>query len=152
SGLHHNQKDFCKKLVRNLGCYTYEKEDYNPSKEDCFILYYWIYNSVKQYGVNFNIITPVFYNYYSRFCTYKRKVNCFYYNYYDHFEEPVKMIFLDIFHHNIDIIRNELSGPDNNNNLQKYICKFINIYKEMYREYCIKRIIRIKRKQTHVVC
>ncbi|GAB69998.1 hypothetical protein PCYB_007470, partial [Plasmodium cynomolgi strain B] len=134
--LDENKKIFCRKLVRNLGCYNYENENYNPSKEDCTVLYYWIYKSVNQYSINDNLITPIFYDNYSKLCTYQRKANCFYYHYYDYFKDPVKMIFLDIFHHNIDIIRKSLGGADNENSLQKYICKCIHIYKEMYKKYC----------------
>ncbi|GAB70002.1 hypothetical protein PCYB_007510 [Plasmodium cynomolgi strain B] len=136
-----SHQNFCKKLVRNLGCYTYENEAYNPRKEDCIILYYWIYNSVKEYIINENLITQVFYDNYSRWCTYKRKVNCFYHNYYDNFEDPVNMLFMDIFHNNIDIVKQELvkSNDQNyNGDLQKYICKVIHIYNNMIERYCLK--------------
>ncbi|GAB69975.1 hypothetical protein PCYB_007240, partial [Plasmodium cynomolgi strain B] len=126
------------KLVRNLGCYNYEYERYNPSKEDCIVLYYWIYSSLKKLGIEADIITPVFYDNYSKLCTYNRKVNCFYYDYYDNFLDPLNMIFLDIFQHNIDIIKKALDDSDDkfNDKLQKYICECIYIYKLLHNKYC----------------
>ncbi|GAB70078.1 hypothetical protein PCYB_008270, partial [Plasmodium cynomolgi strain B] len=152
--LNESHKKFCMKLVRNLGCYNYRNDGYNLNKEDCVILYYWIYNLVKQHDIKDSLITPIFYDNYSKLCTYKRKVNCFYYDYYDHFEEPVNMIFLDIFQHNIHIIKKALENPKDqiNDNLQKYICKCIHIYNEMHDKYCLSNYDNDQKRKTHVAC
>ncbi|GAB69652.1 hypothetical protein PCYB_004010 [Plasmodium cynomolgi strain B] len=140
--LENSQKQFCMKLVRNLACYNYEDGYYNLNNEECMILYYWIYSSVKQHNINNNLITPIFYDNYSRFCTYERKANCFYNLYYDYFEDPVGMIFLDIFQQNINTVINMLGNTDVriNANLQKYICECINIYNEMNKTYCLSDV------------
>ncbi|GAB70032.1 hypothetical protein PCYB_007810, partial [Plasmodium cynomolgi strain B] len=137
-----NHKDFCMKLVRNLGCYSFDRTYSQLYDDDCIILYYWIYNSVKQHNINNKLITAIFYDNYSKACTYLRRAKCFYYDfYYDMFEEPVYMVFLEIFRDNIYTIINTLKSEDKetNDKLQEYACNCIHIYKKMNDKYCVKK-------------
>ncbi|GAB69884.1 hypothetical protein PCYB_006330, partial [Plasmodium cynomolgi strain B] len=129
------------KLVRNLGCYNYNDDYYNLRKYRCPILYYWIYKSVEERKINTELITEIFNDSYSRRCTYNRKAYCYYYHYYyDKFEEPMNMIFLEIFQNNINTVLNMLNNQEDimNDKLQRYICKCINIYYKMNETYCVK--------------
>ncbi|GAB69892.1 hypothetical protein PCYB_006410, partial [Plasmodium cynomolgi strain B] len=107
----------------------------------CTILYYWIYNSVKEHKIKNNIITESFYDYYSNMCTFQRRAKCFYYSYDDIYEAPVNIIFLDIFQHNINTITSMLDNPNGtfNVNLQMYICECINIYNKVNITYCVEK-------------
>ncbi|GAB69865.1 hypothetical protein PCYB_006140 [Plasmodium cynomolgi strain B] len=134
-----NNKEFCRKLVRNLGCYNYDYEYYHQHKDRCTILYYWVYKTAKEKNIDINLINDIFNNSYSKTCTYNRIAKCYYYAYYDQFEEPVNMIFLDIFQKYMNIVRDNLYKPNdkNNANLINYICKCAYIYKKTNEQYCV---------------
>ncbi|GAB69877.1 hypothetical protein PCYB_006260, partial [Plasmodium cynomolgi strain B] len=141
-------KRFCVQLVRNLGCYSYNSVYYNLYKDRCAILYYWIYKSIKQHGINKDLITAIFYDYYSKLCTLERKANCFFdYTYYDKFKEPVNMIFLEIFQHNINTVIYTLNNSYGtiDYKLQRYICETVNLYNEMNKKYCLHNDPNYKR-------
>ncbi|KMZ77255.1 hypothetical protein PVIIG_05208 [Plasmodium vivax India VII] len=63
---------------------------------------------------------------------------CSYYAYDNSYLEPTKIVELKIFHDNIHVIVDTLLHEYEINmiNLQKYICKYVNIYKELNSTYC----------------
>ncbi|KMZ98979.1 hypothetical protein PVNG_03818 [Plasmodium vivax North Korean] len=139
----HNKehKNFCLKLVRNLGRYSSPGDPYfNPNNDRCRILYYWIYNSARKHEISDEIITECFQDYIdfmSETCTGYR---CSYNSYDDMYEEPMNIIILDIFQSNMNVIENKLDGRYASINfpLQMYICECIEIFKKMYKKYCPK--------------
>ncbi|KMZ89687.1 hypothetical protein PVMG_04517 [Plasmodium vivax Mauritania I] len=133
-------KKFCSKLVRNLGCYATDTKFFNPSTERCNILYYWIYNSIKNKKISNNLVTLCFNDYIGHMTQMRQKPKCYYYHYEDNYNDPMKMIILEIFQYNMkdvnDIVAMEYKQPDFR--VQKYICECVKIYKEMNRENCAK--------------
>ncbi|SCA81927.1 VIR protein [Plasmodium vivax] len=133
-------KNFCLKLVRNLGFYSLNTEFFNPSFERCNILYYWIYNSVKNQKISNDLINYCFDDYKYQMSSINRTPKCHYHSYEDNYNDPVKMIILESFQYNMkdvrDIVSMENTQPDFR--VQKYICECVKIYKEMNRENCAK--------------
>ncbi|KMZ83212.1 hypothetical protein PVBG_05182 [Plasmodium vivax Brazil I] len=134
-------KNFCLKLVRNLGRYSLGAPPYfNPSIDRCKILYYWIYNSARKEKIPDKIISECFTDYFNFMEGIGTPAKCFYFSYDDTYEEPMNIIILDIFQSNMNIIENKLDDTDASINfpLRKYICECIEVYKKMYKQYCPK--------------
>ncbi|KMZ88545.1 hypothetical protein PVBG_04754 [Plasmodium vivax Brazil I] len=134
------QENFCLQLIRNLGCYPYGSRFFDPTPDNCKILHYWIYNSVRKHKISDKIITACFQDYIDYMRHIGRGHRCSYYSYDDMYEEPMNIIILDIFQSNINIIQNTLNREYVSTNfpLRKYICECIKIYKEMKPIYCPK--------------
>ncbi|KMZ76760.1 hypothetical protein PVIIG_05868 [Plasmodium vivax India VII] len=134
-------KNFCLKLVRNLGRYSLPGDPYfNPNNDRCRILYYWIYNSARKHKISDEIITGCFQDYIDFMSQIGRGHRCSYNSYDAMYEEPMNIIILDIFQSNMNIIENKLDDTDASINfpLRKYICECIEVYKKMYKQYCPK--------------
>ncbi|KMZ83174.1 hypothetical protein PVBG_05779 [Plasmodium vivax Brazil I] len=146
-----NHKNFCMKLVRNLGRYSPTFEFLNFTPEDCTDLNNWVYNSMKKYDIPDNISVKCFQDYIDFVSKINVKTLCPYYPYDDMYEEPINIIILKIFESNMNIIQKIVDGTYDYINfpLITYICECIKIYKKMYRQYC--RIVdadNAKRKGT----
>ncbi|KMZ88569.1 hypothetical protein PVBG_04778 [Plasmodium vivax Brazil I] len=133
-------KNFCLKLIRNLGHYSENLKFLKFKHEDCTNLNNWVYNSKKKYDIPDNIITECFDDYKTFMDKTYNISRCSYYSYDDIYEEPINIIILNIFVNNIDIIQDTLNGEYISTNfpLRKYICECIKIYKAMNPIYCPK--------------
>ncbi|KMZ99320.1 hypothetical protein PVNG_02203 [Plasmodium vivax North Korean] len=131
-------KNFCLKLVRNLGRYPPDSPFFDPSPANCKILDYWIFNSVRKHKISDKIITECFADYKTYMGNISKFSRCSYHSYYDNYEEPKNIIILDIFQSNMDTARNIVTRENNKIDfrMQKYICECVKIYKEMNRNYC----------------
>ncbi|KMZ76830.1 hypothetical protein PVIIG_05402 [Plasmodium vivax India VII] len=132
-------KNFCMKLLRNLGHYTSTPFYFNPTLDDCNVLNYWIYNSVKKDNVPDEIIDKCFEDYVTNMGKFDKKPNCYYHSYYNMYKEPLKAIILHIFYSNMDIVKNiiDKENDSTDSSLQRYICECVNLYHEMNRNYCL---------------
>ncbi|KMZ95750.1 hypothetical protein PVMG_05349 [Plasmodium vivax Mauritania I] len=137
----HQYKDVCMKLMRNLKRHIPFSKYFDPTLERCNILYNWIYNLIQQNQVTEDVIKNCF----EEYVGYKKEIEsnrtCNYFSYINLFEEPMKIILLDIFENNMEIMRKEL-----NNNyasteipLKKFLCESLKIYKHMNESYCKTR-------------
>ncbi|GAB69701.1 hypothetical protein PCYB_004500, partial [Plasmodium cynomolgi strain B] len=134
-----NHKEFCRKLVRNLGCYNYKNEYSNPLHYQCHILYNWIYNQIKKYGELDDIITKCFNNCISLMNFTGVKHKCSYDLYNTVYKDPIKMTIIDIFNNNMQNIINKLiieHEYDNEASAQNFLCEFVNLYKVIYGKHC----------------
>ncbi|KMZ77201.1 hypothetical protein PVIIG_06117 [Plasmodium vivax India VII] len=131
-------ENFCKQLVRNLGCYPGNNNFFNPNSSKCQILYYWIYNSVKKYNIPGDVIKECFNDYISFMGSVKVKANCNYNSYDELYKEPMSLILLDIFDSSMESIRNVLlnSNEPTKKLYQNYVCECVKTYKDVYRKYC----------------
>ncbi|GAB69874.1 hypothetical protein PCYB_006230 [Plasmodium cynomolgi strain B] len=136
--LEDSHKEFCKKLVRNLGCYNFGNKYNDPSHEHCHILYNWIYNKKEEYKNLDEIITKCFNNCIDLKDRIKDKLKCSYDLYNNFYKDPMKMTILDIFNNNMEsIIRKLIDEYDNDDSpARNFVCEYANIYNEMYENYC----------------
>ncbi|KMZ77078.1 hypothetical protein PVIIG_05512 [Plasmodium vivax India VII] len=130
--------DFCMKLIRNLGHFSEDLKHLIRSPDRCDILHNWIYNSKKKKYIPDIIINTCF----DDFITIRSRKGYNYpcsYDIYDSlYEDPVNITLLNIFEYNIESIRNTLNDKNSENNIpcQKFVCKSVKIYNDMYKEYC----------------
>ncbi|KMZ95738.1 hypothetical protein PVMG_05337 [Plasmodium vivax Mauritania I] len=131
-------KDFCMKLVRNLGCYNLNTKYYNPNNDRCIILYNWIHNTKKNYIHSDEIITKCFNDYIEFMDRTIGNYMCSYDSYNAIYEDPIKMTILDIFNNNMQNIKRKLMEEREKGKFsaQNFVCGSVNIYRKMYRNYC----------------
>ncbi|CAI7724134.1 Plasmodium vivax Vir protein, putative [Plasmodium vivax] len=134
-------KNFCLKLVRNLGCYPGDTNFFNPNSSKCHILYYWIYNYEQKHKIPDDVIQKCFKDYISFMGNIGQKANCNYPSYDEIYKEPMSLILLDIFEYSIDTIRGVLMHSDESAKIpyQNYVCEFVKTYKDVYKKYCPNR-------------
>ncbi|CAI7724218.1 Plasmodium vivax Vir protein, putative [Plasmodium vivax] len=144
-------KDFCMKLVKNLGCYNLDTQYHNPNNDRCIILYNWIHNTKKNYKHSNEIITKCFNDYNYLMSLVPGKYICSYDSYNNVYEDPIKMNILDIFNNNMHNIIPILKGEYDADEFspQKFVCECAKLYKEIEMEYCTKKSgMDSKRVQT----
>ncbi|KMZ77043.1 hypothetical protein PVIIG_06221 [Plasmodium vivax India VII] len=131
-------RNFCMKLVRNLGHYTTTSSFFNPTHDDCNVLYYWIYNSVKKDSVPDKIIHKCFEDYITTMGNMQLQPRCYNHSYNNMYTEPLKVIKLDIFNSNMYIVKNIIDRKNDptDSSLQSFICECVKLYYEMNRNYC----------------
>ncbi|CAG9474568.1 unnamed protein product [Plasmodium vivax] len=134
-------KDFCMKLLRNLGHYDVKKSFFNPSYDRCHILYNWIYNVKNNYKYSDEIITECFKDYFNVMSHNPDKHKCSYDSYNNFYESPIKMTILDIFNDNVKNILTILMDNHDKDEFspQKFVCEFVKIYKNIHNTYCANR-------------
>ncbi|KMZ99306.1 hypothetical protein PVNG_02189 [Plasmodium vivax North Korean] len=132
--------NFCLNLLNNLGHYSKNQELYIRSHYRCNILYNWIYNQKKKHGIQDEIINKCFEEYIKIGGVMKYNFACSYDTYNKLYEEPINMTLLNIFEYNMETIRNILNVEKDVNNIssRKFVCKAVQIYKDMYQKYCVK--------------
>ncbi|VUZ99390.1 PIR protein [Plasmodium vivax] len=103
----HKHKDIYEKVMRNLSLLLSKTHTKTQFSDYCTYLYQWL-----------------------------GKYQCPYYTYDKNYDDPIKIIKLQIFDLNINIIEQLLMNENYSNNLpfQKYICECVNIFNEMYNE------------------
>ncbi|SCA83609.1 Plasmodium vivax Vir protein, putative [Plasmodium vivax] len=132
-------KNFCKKLIRNLGHYSDNPESHNFTGERCNILNYWVYNSMKKHGIPERIIIDVF-EHYSEMLN--RSINnisgCSYHSYDKIYEDPMIAIMLNIFKTYVGDVKNALMNKDASKHMRalKFVCDCVKIYKNKMFNFC----------------
>ncbi|KMZ98971.1 hypothetical protein PVNG_03810 [Plasmodium vivax North Korean] len=132
-------KNFCLKLVRNLGCYPGDNKFFKPSSSRCQILYYWIYNSIKQHYIPDDIIKECFKDYIRFMGNIRQNANCNYHSYDELYKVPKSLILLDIFESSINTIRSVLINSNESTKIpyQKYVCECVKTYKDVHKNVCL---------------
>ncbi|KMZ83213.1 hypothetical protein PVBG_05183 [Plasmodium vivax Brazil I] len=137
-GEQENHKDVCMKLVRNLGHHTNNNKFLSHTADHCNNLNNWIYYSMKKHKIPEKIITECFEEYNFHMRSIKEEPRCSYYAYDHTYFEPMKIVELKIFHDNMNIITNTYIQEYERYKvpLQKYICEYVNIYKDLNSTHC----------------
>ncbi|VUZ99395.1 PIR protein [Plasmodium vivax] len=133
-----NDKNFCMKLVRNLGYHYSDPKYYKPNRDRCHILYNWIYNKKNNYKNPNEIITNCFDDYIKIMRHVKANNICSYDLYKSVYEDPMKMTILDIFNDNVKNIKTILMDKYDTGEFspQNFVCEFVKIYKNIHNTYC----------------
>ncbi|CAI7720785.1 Plasmodium vivax Vir protein, putative, partial [Plasmodium vivax] len=132
-------KDFCMKLMRNLGAYSSGQELCRPKTERCKTLRNWLYNVIIDQNVPTDIISTIFKE--------SKEIigeNCnmfmcdFSYN--EKIKEPKKIIKLLNLIDNVNIFYDIMIDITKSDycSCEKYINECVNIYKDMKNKYCTK--------------
>ncbi|KMZ99279.1 hypothetical protein PVNG_02162 [Plasmodium vivax North Korean] len=131
-------KDFCMKLMRNLGRFSSVRKIYAPTLERCKMLNNWIYNSIEKNKITVDILNKCFIEYTSYMDKIKNYKRCFNFSNYKIYE-PTKITLLDVFDNNTQIIKETLMNRDFSISApgRKYVCECVKIYKKMNDEYCV---------------
>ncbi|KMZ89759.1 hypothetical protein PVMG_04589 [Plasmodium vivax Mauritania I] len=133
-----NYRDFCMKLIRNLGHYDVNTSFFNPSFYRCNILYNWIYNTIENSETTNKLIIKCFDDYIGTMRSTVQYYNCTYDLFNSTYIEPRKITILNIFDANMNIIKDALSLEYNSNDSpsKNFVCECIKIYKELKEEHC----------------
>ncbi|KMZ83428.1 hypothetical protein PVBG_05940 [Plasmodium vivax Brazil I] len=134
-------RNFCMKLVRNLGFYEPKTEFFNPTFERCHILYSWLYNKSSNPKIPDNIISESFADYIYHMERTVKDHKCSYALYNNTYVEQIKLNKLNIFHDNMEIIKGILQGQDGSqkNSCLKFVCECAKLYKDIYGLYCVNK-------------
>ncbi|SCA81827.1 VIR protein [Plasmodium vivax] len=136
-------KEFCMKLVRNLGHYSGNYGFLTYRGNRCLNLNNWMYDSMMKYKIPKFIITKCFKEYNDHMKQIGRNPRCFDYSY-DHVNEDTKnIIIFKIFESNIDIFKNILEDKIDlvHCSCQKFIKDVVSIYKYMKYKYCSNDLV-----------
>ncbi|KMZ95730.1 hypothetical protein PVMG_05329 [Plasmodium vivax Mauritania I] len=135
------EKKFCMKLVRNFGHYSENNEFLNYKSSRCLDLNNWIYNSMMKHNIPKSIITECFDEYKGTVRGMQQAPTCLDYEYDQKYAEPMKIIMLNIFESSMGTIKNIINGKMGRSNIpcRKYVCENVQIYKDMYQKYCVKK-------------
>ncbi|KMZ95760.1 hypothetical protein PVMG_05359 [Plasmodium vivax Mauritania I] len=128
------------KLARNFKKFCNINRQCKPNSERCYNLNNWLYNLIKSKNLDTEIIKDVFDSSMNKIHGPNYKNICPFYSYDEIYKEPIKIIKLNIFHTNINIIKERLLG---NIDLiycscQEYVKELVEIYKYMKNSYCSK--------------
>ncbi|KMZ77048.1 hypothetical protein PVIIG_06226 [Plasmodium vivax India VII] len=98
---------------------------------------------MKKHSIPEDILIRCFGDYKSSMEGMKQTPTCFYYYYDKKYKEPMKIIMLNIFDSNIDIIKEKLESINDSIrcSCQKYVNKIVEIYKYMKITYCSNGIV-----------
>ncbi|KMZ83181.1 hypothetical protein PVBG_05786 [Plasmodium vivax Brazil I] len=136
-------EEFCMKLVRNLGHRSNNMDFLKHPRERCNYLNIWLYNSMKKEEIPEDIITGCFGDYSHMMSKIKEYPRCSYYSYDTNYVEPINIIKLQNFHHNVntihDILIKERDTQDRNSQYcyaQRYANECVKIYRDMLNNFC----------------
>ncbi|CAI7724139.1 PIR protein [Plasmodium vivax] len=130
-------KDFCMKLIRNLGPYSRDYKVYNPSQERCKTLHYWLYYKIGDLDFSEKFLSEIFQEA-KELTSGQPLMKICDYNYNKNIKEPKNIIKLLNLQENGDICERILSREINKDYClcEKYINECVNIYKSMNKMYC----------------
>ncbi|VUZ99384.1 PIR protein [Plasmodium vivax] len=131
-------ENFCMKLVRNLGHHSGNKDFLSYTRDRCKNLNNWAYNSMKKHSIPEDLLINCFKEYKDIVDVIREKPTCYYYDYDKIYEEPMKIIILNIFSSNIDILKKILEGKIDSAHCscQKFVKDVVSIYKYIKKTYC----------------
>ncbi|CAG9474584.1 unnamed protein product [Plasmodium vivax] len=144
-------KNFCKKLMRNLGHYSINPESHNFTPERCKNLNYWVYNSMKKHDIPEEIIINVFGDYSDMLERSNNTIRgCSYHSYDKSYEDPMIAIMLNIFNTYIYDVRDALMDRALSTSIHghKFVCNCVKIYKNMKNKYCSYENVKDPKKKT----
>ncbi|KMZ77045.1 hypothetical protein PVIIG_06223 [Plasmodium vivax India VII] len=130
-------KDFCMKLMRNLGAYSSGQELCRPKTERCKTLNNWLYYVIIDQKVPTDIISTIF-NKSKEIIGEKCNIYMCDFSYDKKIKEPKKIIKLLYLQDNIEIFLKKMKnkGDEHYCNCEKYIYECVDIYKTMNTSYC----------------
>ncbi|CAI7724294.1 Plasmodium vivax Vir protein, putative [Plasmodium vivax] len=133
-------KNFCLKLVRNLGRYSDDNKFLRFTSDYCSYLNTWVYYSKNKYSIPDNIIVKCYQDYNEIARKGSVKTICPYYPY-DDIYEPINIIMLNLFEFNfhelISILNKETNVfiPPS----QNFVCELVKIYNNMNSQLCAEK-------------
>ncbi|KMZ95754.1 hypothetical protein PVMG_05353 [Plasmodium vivax Mauritania I] len=130
--------DICMMLIRNLDPSSKVVEKSISPSHRCFNVNNWLYDTMKKKHLNNKDIIDWIFVLSKSVNSENIKNGCSYYSYDTQYKDPINIIHLKMFDDNIDVIKSTLAkeSEPNNSSVQKYLCKFVQIYKQMYSSYC----------------
>ncbi|VUZ99421.1 PIR protein [Plasmodium vivax] len=133
-----NFKEFCMKLVRNLGAYSNDPIIYNPNRVRCKNLNNWLYYLIMKHKIPDDIISKIFQESKNIMDVAGNKNMCPYNTYSEFLDEPDEMLKINHFDDNINKIKGILMDNEHTNNCscRRYIYDCARMYNEMNRKYC----------------
>ncbi|CAI7724173.1 PIR protein [Plasmodium vivax] len=136
-----NHKNFCMKLLRNLGHYDADTNFFNPSYARCNILYNWIYNTIENSETANELIIKCFQDYIYIMSSLPSQYKCSYDAFNSLYLEPRKITILKIFDDNIGDIIDKLNEEHSSTHSpsKEFVCECVKIYRNIYNSYCAIR-------------
>ncbi|KMZ83173.1 hypothetical protein PVBG_05778 [Plasmodium vivax Brazil I] len=130
--------NICMNIIRNLDPNCENPEGCISHSTRCNNVNIWLYNYKDKKNLNKKYIIESIFQLSRTFGTVNKPYECPYYSYDENFEEPINIILLKMFDYNTDIIKStlEYERDPNYSSAQRYLCKFVELYKKMYSEYC----------------
>ncbi|CAI7720791.1 Plasmodium vivax Vir protein, putative [Plasmodium vivax] len=130
--------NFCLKLVRNLGVFSENNYSLHFNPDRCNNLNYWIYNSIKKYNIQDDLIIKCFGDYNDVMQRAPGMIKCDYHSYDKIYEDPMIAIMLNIFNTYINDVRDALMDKAFSTSIHghKFVCDCVKIYKNMKNKYC----------------
>ncbi|GAB69707.1 hypothetical protein PCYB_004560, partial [Plasmodium cynomolgi strain B] len=147
--------NFCLKIVRNLGHYPPDYNFLSFKTEDCVNLNYWIYYSMKKHKIPEYVITGCFDDYNNAIRGMNQRPRCSFFSYDTNYNEPINIIKLQNFYHNVktiyDILIRESAPKERNSQYcyaQSYANECVKIYRYMHDKFCSHKKDEIKENQN----
>ncbi|KMZ88561.1 hypothetical protein PVBG_04770 [Plasmodium vivax Brazil I] len=130
-------KNFCMKLIRNLGPYSLDENVYKPSPERCKNLHYWLYYKIGDLKFPEKFLSEIFREA-KKLTSGQPLMKICDYNYNKNIKEPENIIKLLNLQDNGHIIESILTGEINKDYClcENYINECVKIYKSMNNMYC----------------
>ncbi|KMZ99328.1 hypothetical protein PVNG_02211 [Plasmodium vivax North Korean] len=143
-------REFCIKLIRNLGHYDVNSIFFNPSHDDCNILYNWIYNRIENPETANELIVKCFDDYINLMKPVPGKHKCSYDLFNSTYLEPRKITILKIFDSSMSDIIVKLNEKYSSTDIpsQNFVCECVKIYKELKKDHCTEASRTDKHVQT----
>ncbi|SCA81951.1 VIR protein [Plasmodium vivax] len=148
-GMH---KDFCMKLVRNLGPFANNPKYDRPNSERCQILNHWVYYMTKKSNIPDNFTSKIFYKSNEIIYEINKNRTCLYYSYKEKLKEPSNIIKIFNLQNTVNDLVSILMKDNHENNCscRKFISECIKVYKDMNREYCSGE--NKEESSNHITC
>ncbi|KMZ89750.1 hypothetical protein PVMG_04580 [Plasmodium vivax Mauritania I] len=133
-----NHKDIYEKVMRNLSLLLSKTHTKTQFSDYCTYLYQWLYLTKKKNNVSDYMVGVIYPASQQKFDLHRGEYQCPYYTYDKNYDDPIKIIKLQIFDLNINIIEQLLMNENYSNYLplKKYICECVNIFNELYNGKC----------------
>ncbi|KMZ76839.1 hypothetical protein PVIIG_05411 [Plasmodium vivax India VII] len=130
-------KNFCLKLVRNLGRYSDDFKFLRFTSDYCSYLNTWVYYSKNKYNIPDHIIVKCYQDYNEIASKGSVKTICPYYPY-DDIYEPINIILLNLFEFNFHVLISTLNKENNVfiPSCQNFVCELVKIYNDMNSQFC----------------
>ncbi|KMZ89777.1 hypothetical protein PVMG_04607 [Plasmodium vivax Mauritania I] len=131
-------KEFCMKLVRNLGAHSTDPKKNRPNTARCKHLYYWLYYLIMKHKIPDDIIKEIFQKSKDIVDADGNENMCSYNKYSEFLDKPEEMLKINLFDDNIIKIKGILMENEHRDNCscRKYIYDCVRMYKEMNSKYC----------------
>ncbi|SCO73012.1 VIR protein [Plasmodium vivax] len=131
-------KEFCMKLVKNLGAHSTDPKKNRPNTARCKHLYYWLYYLIMKHKIPDDIIKEIFQKSKDIVDADGNENMCSYNKYSEFLDKPEEMLKINLCDDNIIKIKGILMENEHRDNCscRKYIYDCVRMYKEMNSKYC----------------